>query len=100
MKPYLLLVLSALVLIVLLLDETALSNEHSDHEHSQSTSFSLFSLVQPLGIATLCFVCATFATGLFRKMLHRKFLKVHLVLAIIACLLGLSHGILVIVLYN
>ena len=100
MKPYLLLFLSALVLILLLPDETALSNEYSDHEHSQSTSFSLFSLVQPLGIATLCFICATFLTGLFRRKLHRRFLKIHLFLAIVSVILGFTHGILVFILFG
>ena len=100
MKTYMFLFLSAFALLGFVLSDTALSNEHSDHEHSQSTSFSLFSLVQPLGIATLCFVCATFLTGLFRKKLRRRFTKIHLILAVISCLMGLSHGMLVFVLFG
>lgn len=100
MKTYFLLILSALILIVLVLDETALSNENSDNNHEQNSSLSLFSLVQPLGIATLCFVSATFLTGLFRSKLRRRFLKIHLLLAIISVILGFSHGVLVLVLFG
>lgn len=97
--------LNLLVLLVIIfwafgLGNIALADEHSDHEHSQSTSFSLFSLVEPLGIATLSFVSATFLTGLFRRKLRRRFTKIHLVLAIISVILGFTHGILVFILFG
>jgi hypothetical protein len=100
MKTYVFLFLSAFALLGFILSDAAFSNEHSDHELSQSTSFSPFSLVEPLGIATLSFVSATFLTGLFRRKLHRRFIKIHLVLAIISIILGLSHGILVFILFG
>jgi len=62
-------------------------------------SFSLSSLIVPLGIATLSFVSATFLTGLFRKKLGRRFLRLHLYLAVISVILGLTHGILIFVLF-
>jgi hypothetical protein len=57
-------------------------------------------MVEPLGIAALCFVFTTFLTGLFRRKLRQKFLKIHLPLAIISVILGLTHGILVMSLYD
>ncbi|MHC4424596.1 MAG: hypothetical protein ACYSYV_00705 [Planctomycetota bacterium] len=76
------------------------AGEQGGHEHNQSSTFSWFSLVRPLGIATLCFVCATFLTGLFRRKLRVRFLKIHLPLAITALILGLTHGLLVFILYR
>jgi len=100
MKPYLLFILSALVFLGFVLDGNVLADDLGGQEHNHNSSFSLFSLVRPLGIATLSFVSVTFLTGLFRRKLRRRFLKVHLVLAIISIILGFSHGILVFVLYN
>jgi biotin transporter BioY len=100
MKIYLFLFLSAFALFGFVLSDAALADEHNNHEHSHSISLSLFSLVRPLGIATLSFVSVTFLTGLFRRKLRRRFLKIHLILAIISVILGLSHGILVLVLFG
>jgi len=50
------------------------------------SAVTLFSLVKPLGIATLTFVNATLLTGLFRRKLGRKFLKLHILLAVISVL--------------
>jgi len=100
MKTYMFLFLSAFALLGFILDETALSNEHNNHEHANNSSFSLFSLVEPLGIATLSFVSVTFLTGLFRRKLRRRFLGIHLILAIIAVILGFTHGILVFILFG
>ncbi|OHB54727.1 MAG: hypothetical protein A2173_03500 [Planctomycetes bacterium RBG_13_44_8b] len=100
MKIYLYLFLSAFALLVFMGGATALSAEHSDTENSYDISFSLFSLVKPLGIATLCFVSVTFLTGLFRRKLHRRFIKIHLILALISVILGFTHGILVLALYG
>lgn len=100
MKSYLLPIISALVFLGFVFSGSALADELGGHEHQHNSSFSLFSLVRPLGIATLSFVSATFLTGLFRRKLRRRFLKVHLALAIISVILGLTHGILVFVLYR
>jgi len=80
--------------------ESVLASEEAGHEHQHDSSFSLFSLVRPLGIATLSFLSATFLTGLFRRKLGRRFLKAHLPLAIISVILGFTHGLLVLVLYD
>jgi hypothetical protein len=100
MKINIFLLLSAFVLLGFVLNDAALSIEQSDSGRSQGNSFSFVSLIRPLGIATLCFVFITVATGLFRRQLRRAFLKVHLLFAIIACLLALAHGILVFVLFG
>jgi len=100
MKLSFFLTISAIVFISFSLGEIALSAQQKEHEHSDNIYFSLFSLVRPLGIATLCSVCATVATGLFRKKLRRRFLKIHLFFAITSVILGLTHGILVFVLFR
>jgi hypothetical protein len=100
MKPYALLLLLAFIFWGLALSENAFANDQASHEDPGSSSFSLFFIVKPLGIATLCFVFATFLTGLFRRKLRQKFLKTHLPLAIISVILGLTHGILVMILYG
>lgn len=64
------------------------------------STITLFSLIKPLGIATLSFVCATLLTGLFRRKLGRKFLKLHLLLAVTSVILGFTHCILVLVLFG
>lgn len=100
MKASILLILSALVLLCAVFGERAVGAEDEGQEHNHEGHFSLFSLVKPLGIATLCLVGATFLTGLLRRKLGRRFLKIHLPLATISVILGLTHGILVLVLYG
>ncbi|MFQ6036782.1 MAG: hypothetical protein ACE5NM_13165 [Sedimentisphaerales bacterium] len=103
MKSYMLLILLTVIVLGLGLTngflQRALADEPSGHEHQHNSSFSLFSLVRPLGIATLSFVSATLLTGLFRRKLSRRFLKIHLALSIISVILGFTHGLLVFVLY-
>ena len=100
MKPYVLILLLSFIFWGLALSENAFANNHASHEDNDSNSFSLFFMVEPLGIATLCFVFTTFLTGLFRRKLRQKFLKIPLPLAIISVILGLTHGILVMSLYD
>lgn len=95
-KVWSILLLSAA--LILAMNAGAFAAEHSDHEHT--STFSWFSLVRPLGIATLTCLCATFLTGLLRRKLKARFLKIHLPLAIAAVTLGLSHGLLIFILYN
>ena len=97
MKSYILLTLLAFIFLVAALGGIALANE-AGHEHDHDGPFSLVSLVRPLGIATLSLVSVTFLTGLFRRKLGRRFLKLHLPLAIVSVILGFTHGILVLVL--
>jgi len=100
MNSKMLLILVITIFLGFALSEGALAAEGAGHEHQHDGSFSLFSLVRPLGIATLSFVSATSLTGLFRRKLSRRFLKIHLPLAIISVILGFTHGILVFVLYS
>ena len=83
-----------------LLNAGAFAGEQGGREDDWSFTFSWFSLIQPLGIATLSLVGLTFLTGLLRKKLKRKFLKIHLPLAIATLALGLTHGLLVFILYR
>jgi len=100
MKSYMLLILMVLIFLWFAWSKTAFAAENAGHEQHHSVSFSLFSLVRPLGIATLSFVSVTFLTGLFRKKLRQRFLKIHLPLAIISAVLGFAHGLLVLILYS
>jgi hypothetical protein len=100
MKASILLILPALVLLCAVFSGRAAAAEDEGQEHNHEGHFSLFSLVKPLGIATLSFVCATFVTGHFRRKLGRTFLKIHVPLATISVILGLTHGILVLALYG
>jgi hypothetical protein len=96
-------VLSIILLIAVCgfaLSAGVFAGEQAGNELSHSITFSWFSLVRPLGIATICFVCVTFLTGLFRKKLRARFLKIHLPLAITSLVLGLTHGLLVFILYR
>ena len=93
--------LSFIVIAVLLCASTlSLASEDMEHEHDHSSSFSLFSMVKPLGIATLISVFTTFLSGVFRRKLGHKWLKIHISLAVITLVLGSTHGLLVIILYG
>jgi len=100
MKPYILILFLAFIFWGLALSENAFADNEVSREDNNHSSFSLSSLVEPLGITTLSLVLTTFLTGLFRRKLRQKFLKIHLPLAIISVSLGLTHGILVMVLYG
>ena len=77
----------------------ALANEIGGHEHEHHFDFSLPSLVRPLGICALSSLSITFLTGLFRRKLSKHFLKIHKTFAWLTVAFGLSHGILVLVLF-
>ena len=82
------------------LSNVALADEGGTHEHEHGTGFSWFSLVEPLGISALTCVLITFGTGLLRRRLRTRFLRVHRVFAWLAVGLGLVHGILVLTLFG
>lgn len=84
----------------LALSTGAFAAEQTANEQNSDVAFSWSSLVEPLGITTLCCVGATFLTGLFRRKLRARFLKIHLPLATAAVALGLTHGLLVFILYG
>lgn len=87
------------LLILSCLSDKALAEESGVHEHEHGAGLSLFSLVEPLGISALSLVLVTFSTGLFRRKLGRRFLKVHRALAWVTVGLALCHGILVLALF-
>jgi hypothetical protein len=82
-----------LLLVLFCLSEMALADEGGAQEHK--SSISLFSFIKPLGICALGSVLVTFGTGLFRRKLGKRFLKVHRTFAWLTVGLALCHGILV-----
>ncbi|MEJ2701836.1 MAG: hypothetical protein P8Z79_05280 [Sedimentisphaerales bacterium] len=90
----------ALPVMPFCLSNVALADEDGAHTHEHGTGLSWFSLVRPLGISALTCVLVTFGTGLFRRRLRTRFLKVHRVFAWLAVGLGLVHGILVLALFG
>ena len=100
MRAKVLLIVVAVGVCGFVLNASAFADEQGGEEGATGFAFSWFSLIQPLGIATLSLVVLTFLTGLLRRKLRRKFLKIHLPLAILAVILGLSHGLLILILYR
>ena len=95
--------MSVTILILLLmlsfLSDVALADEGGSHEHEHGFDFSLFSFIRPLGICALSLVLITFGTGLFRRKLSSRFLKIHRTFAWLAVGVALCHGILVLALF-
>ena len=100
MRAKVLLIVVAVGICGFLLNADAFADEQGWQEDDRSFTFSWFSLIQPLGIATLSLVGLTFLTGLLRRKLRKKFLKIHLPLAVLAVILGFSHGLLILILYR
>jgi len=100
MRVYVLVIIALAIFGGFVLSEDILAAENTGYQHHHNGSFPLFSLIKPLGIAALSFVFAAFMTGVFRRKLGRKFLWIHLSLAIISIILGLTHSILVFVLHG
>ena len=90
--------ITAALLVALAMSGICMAQTDGEHEHG--VSFQTHSLIKPLGIATFCCMICTFMAGVFRRKLARKFLKIHLPLAVISVILGLIHGILIVVLYG
>ena len=87
----------ALFFVLSCFSNVALADEGSEHEHG--SGISLFSFVEPLGISALTLVLITFGTGLLRRRLGRRFLKVHKIFAFLTVGVALCHGILVLALF-
>jgi fumarate reductase subunit D len=81
-----------LLLVLFCLPDIALADAGRTEEHVITLSFSF---IKPLGISALSLVLITFGTGLFRRKLSRRFIKIHRVCAWSATGLALCHGILV-----
>jgi len=84
-------------LVVFCFANAVLADTAHDHEHK--LEFSLFSLVRPLGVCALVSVLVTFITGLFRRKIGRRFLKIHKTFAFLTIAFALCHGILVMILF-
>ena len=59
----------------------------------------LYSVIQPLGICTFGLLLVTFGLGIFRRKLGRRFMKLHLAVAVLTVASAICHGILVLILY-
>ena len=101
MKSYLTLIVLVISFSGFALCETVLASQGAghEHEHGGGGSFSLFSLVKPLGITALSCLLVTFLAGLFRRKLGRRFLKIHTMFAMLTVIIALLHGILVLILF-
>jgi hypothetical protein len=100
MNPRLTLIMGPILLIWLLTANQAPAADQAENEQHAIASFNWFAMVKPLGIATLSVLCLTFLAGLFRRKLGRRFRKIHTGLAVISVTLGLSHGLLVTILFS
>lgn len=67
MRLYIWSIVAMVLLCGFILSEDVLASENDDHEHRYENSFSIFSLVRPLGIATLSFVFVTFLNRFVSK---------------------------------
>jgi hypothetical protein len=88
-----------LVVCLVGVEEPAYANERNAPEDEGGISVSAVSLVRPLGICALSLLLLTFLTGLFRRRLGRRFLKIHKILAFLTIAVALCHGVLVLLLF-
>ncbi|UCE48169.1 MAG: hypothetical protein JSW47_21540 [Phycisphaerales bacterium] len=100
MRTKVLSVVLAMAACGFIMNACAFAGQPSGEQSEPGFTFSWFSLVKPLGIATLSVVAVTFLTGLFRRKLRARFLRIHLPLAVAALILGIAHGVLVFILYR
>ena len=61
--------------------------------------FSWIPFIKPLGVCTFCLLMVTVLTGLFRRKLKRKFLRIHTLFAVLTLVSAVFHGVLVILLF-
>ena len=88
-----------LVVCLVGVEEPAYANERNVPEGERGISLSAVSLVRPLGICALSLLLVTFLTGLFRRRLGRRFLKIHKTFAFLTVGIALCHGLLVLLLF-
>ncbi len=79
--------------------QLAFANGPGEHEHEHGFSLSLVSAVRPLGVCALSSLLITFLTGLFRRKLGRRFVKLHKTFAFLTVGIALCHGLLVLLLF-
>ena len=92
-------VLIVMIGLLLSICTAALANEKSAEHQNHENGFSVFTLIEVLGVCALASLSVTFLTGLFRRKLGRKFLMVHKVFAWLTIIIALSHGITVMVVF-
>jgi hypothetical protein len=90
--------LSALLVFLIVISLTGMC--FADEVHGHESSFNAFLLIRPLGISALILLLLTACTGVFRKKLKRRFLKIHKILALLTIAVALSHAVLVIILFG
>jgi len=90
-------ILMSIVIIALSTCAAALADENSTDIQSDGFHFSVYDLIDTLGVCTLTGLLITFLTGLFRRRFGRKFLKIHKIFAWLTIILGLGHGITVMI---
>ena len=94
----LIILLMVLLLVFVVCQDTSAAEVNAGQ--GGDTAFAWYSLIKPLGIATLSALGLTFLAGLFRRKLGRRFMKIHLALALTTVVLGLLHGLLVLILFG
>ncbi len=68
----------------------------SGDDHSKDdNSINWWSLVKPLGSATLVLLLCTAALGFTRKLNYKVIIKLHKISAILTIICALSHGIII-----
>ena len=71
----------------------------SAEEVTAEGGFSWIPFIKPLGVCTFCLLMATVLTGLFRRQLKRKFLRIHTLFAVLTLIAAVFHGALVVLLF-
>ena len=99
MKSYLLAAKALFLLVLVLAVPTFAADEGPVHEHRTDGAFSPLRLVKPLGICALSLLVLTGLSGVFRRKLGRRFIRVHSILAVLTLLVAVCHGTLVLVLF-
>ncbi len=98
MRLSVLLIPAVIIFLGFILCSSVLASEETGSAAHHESSLSLLPLIEPLGICALSSLLITFLTGLFRRRLGRRFMKVHLIFAILTVVIALFHGTLVLVL--
>lgn len=90
---------STTTLILALLAFSVPSVALADQGGEGGFEISWFSFIKPLGICALSCALVTFTTGLLRRKLGKRFLRIHRTFAWLTVAFALCHGILVLSLF-
>ena len=89
----------SIVIIFLSICRAALADANSTESQSNGFGLSVFTLIEALGVCALVSLLITFLTGLFRRKVGRRFLKIHRFFAWLTIILALSHGVTVMIVF-